>query len=325
MLTYRVVSDRYFETLGADLVEGRAFSTADRPDGAAVTVVNEAAAARYWPGGRPGRPAAPTAVPARRGPRGSPRAGPDWFTGGGGRARLPRTPGRGAGRSGHLSLAAPEPVPPDEPHREHAGGRRPVSRTPSRARSGPWTATSASTTSRRWTPSSRTSWPCRGSTRCSCGCSPPSPCRCRPSASTASRRTSSRGGRASSRSASRSGRSRRRSSARWRSRPRGSGAAGVLVGLAGSLLLARAMASVLHEVAATDALVLAGASRRGPRGGPRRLLAPGADGDAGRSDARPAGRVRGWTACRRVERASAAPADSKWSGDGFLHGEGGSE
>ncbi len=38
------------------------------------------------------------------------------------------------------------------------------------------------------------------------------------------------------------------------------GAAGILVGLAGSLLLARTMASVLYEVAATDAMVLAGAS-----------------------------------------------------------------
>ena len=53
LLTYRVVSDRYFETLGAELVKGRTFSTADRVDGAAVTVVNEAAAARYWPGIEP--------------------------------------------------------------------------------------------------------------------------------------------------------------------------------------------------------------------------------------------------------------------------------
>ena len=45
MLTYLVVSDRYFETVGAELVEGQAFSTGDRPDGAAVAVVNEAAAA----------------------------------------------------------------------------------------------------------------------------------------------------------------------------------------------------------------------------------------------------------------------------------------
>ena len=38
------------------------------------------------------------------------------------------------------------------------------------------------------------------------------------------------------------------------------GATGVLVGLIGALLLARTMASVLYEVAATDAMVLAGAS-----------------------------------------------------------------
>ena len=49
LLAYRVVSDRYFETLGAELVRGRAFSRADVPDGAAVAVVNQAAAARYWP------------------------------------------------------------------------------------------------------------------------------------------------------------------------------------------------------------------------------------------------------------------------------------
>ena len=49
LLAYRVVSDRYFETLGAELVRGRAFSPADVPDGAPAAVVNQAAAARYWP------------------------------------------------------------------------------------------------------------------------------------------------------------------------------------------------------------------------------------------------------------------------------------
>ena len=49
LLTYRVVSSLYFETLRAELVQGRAFSTGDGPDGAAVAVVNEAAAARYSP------------------------------------------------------------------------------------------------------------------------------------------------------------------------------------------------------------------------------------------------------------------------------------
>ena len=79
MLTYRVVSDRYFETLGAELVEGRAFSTGDRPDGAAVTVVNEAAAARYWPEAEP--------IGRQLRPRFQPGAAPwipegraDWFT-----------------------------------------------------------------------------------------------------------------------------------------------------------------------------------------------------------------------------------------------------
>ena len=79
MLTYRVASDRYFETLGAELAEGRAFSTADRADGAAVTVVNEAAAARYWPGAEP--------VGRQLRPRFQPGAAPwipegrtDWFT-----------------------------------------------------------------------------------------------------------------------------------------------------------------------------------------------------------------------------------------------------
>ena len=49
LLAYRVVSDRYFETLGAELVRGRTFSTIDIPDGAPAAVVNQAAAARYWP------------------------------------------------------------------------------------------------------------------------------------------------------------------------------------------------------------------------------------------------------------------------------------
>ena len=49
LLTYRVVSSLYFETLRAELVQGWAFSTGDGPDGAAVAVVNEAAAGRYSP------------------------------------------------------------------------------------------------------------------------------------------------------------------------------------------------------------------------------------------------------------------------------------
>ena len=121
MLTYRFVSHRYFETLGAELAEGRTFSTADRPDGA-VTVANEAAAARYWPGAEP--------VGRQLRPRFQPGAAPwipegraDWFTVVGGRARLPRASGRRIGRAGHLSLAGPEPFPSDELDREHAGAR----------------------------------------------------------------------------------------------------------------------------------------------------------------------------------------------------------
>lgn len=53
LLAYRVVSDRYFETLGAEMVRGRAFSTTDVPDGRVVAVVNQAAAARYWPESEP--------------------------------------------------------------------------------------------------------------------------------------------------------------------------------------------------------------------------------------------------------------------------------
>ena len=53
LLAYRVVSDRYFETLGAEMVQGRAFSSTDVPDGRVVAVVNQAAAARYWPESEP--------------------------------------------------------------------------------------------------------------------------------------------------------------------------------------------------------------------------------------------------------------------------------
>ena len=79
LLAYRVVSDRYFETLGAELVRGRAFSTADGPDAAAAAVVNEAAAARYWPEVEPiGRQLRPRFQP---GPAPWVPAGrDDWFT-----------------------------------------------------------------------------------------------------------------------------------------------------------------------------------------------------------------------------------------------------
>ena len=79
MLTCRVVSHRYFETLGAELAEGWAFSTADRPDGAAVTVVNEAAVARYWPGAEPvGRQLRPRFQPGAA--LWIPEGRADWFT-----------------------------------------------------------------------------------------------------------------------------------------------------------------------------------------------------------------------------------------------------
>ncbi len=75
MLTYRVVSDRYFETLGVKLVEGRAFSTGDRPDGAAVTVVNRRR--RRGTGPRPSRSASSSGLGSSRArPRGSPRGEP---------------------------------------------------------------------------------------------------------------------------------------------------------------------------------------------------------------------------------------------------------
>lgn len=47
------VSARYFETLGIPLVAGRVLTDADRPGRPPVTVVNETAARRFWPGGNP--------------------------------------------------------------------------------------------------------------------------------------------------------------------------------------------------------------------------------------------------------------------------------
>jgi len=45
-----VVTPDYFRTLGIPVVRGRAFTADDRPDGPGVVVVNEALAARLWPG-----------------------------------------------------------------------------------------------------------------------------------------------------------------------------------------------------------------------------------------------------------------------------------
>jgi predicted permease len=50
---YNVVSPGYFTTLGIRLVRGRDFTDADRPGAEPVVVVNEAYAARYWPGRDP--------------------------------------------------------------------------------------------------------------------------------------------------------------------------------------------------------------------------------------------------------------------------------
>ncbi len=46
---YHSVSDGYFETMGARLIEGRAFTAYDTPDGEAVAIVNETLARRYYP------------------------------------------------------------------------------------------------------------------------------------------------------------------------------------------------------------------------------------------------------------------------------------
>ena len=47
---YHSVSEGYFETMGAKLVEGRAFTAHDTPDGEAVVIVNQTLARRFYPG-----------------------------------------------------------------------------------------------------------------------------------------------------------------------------------------------------------------------------------------------------------------------------------
>jgi putative ABC transport system permease protein len=49
---YHTVSDGYFETMGAEIVRGRGFTTADTPDSVPVVLVNETFATRYLTGGR---------------------------------------------------------------------------------------------------------------------------------------------------------------------------------------------------------------------------------------------------------------------------------
>jgi predicted permease len=44
------VSPDYFQTIGVPIVEGRAFTSGDRPDTPRVAIVNETFARRYWPG-----------------------------------------------------------------------------------------------------------------------------------------------------------------------------------------------------------------------------------------------------------------------------------
>ncbi len=51
MVDYNIVSGRFFETLDLPLVNGRAFSAADRADGPRVAIVNQALARRLWPSG----------------------------------------------------------------------------------------------------------------------------------------------------------------------------------------------------------------------------------------------------------------------------------
>src|SRR5690606_14063530 len=50
---FAVVDDRYFETLGLDVVRGRDFEATDRVDGTAVAVVSETMAVTLWPGEDP--------------------------------------------------------------------------------------------------------------------------------------------------------------------------------------------------------------------------------------------------------------------------------
>ena len=47
---YHSVSDGYFETMGAKMVEGRAFTASDTADGEAVVIVNETLARRFYAG-----------------------------------------------------------------------------------------------------------------------------------------------------------------------------------------------------------------------------------------------------------------------------------
>ena len=50
---YRVISPGYFRTMGTRVLKGREFDGSDVNAQAAVAVINEAMAKRYWPGGDP--------------------------------------------------------------------------------------------------------------------------------------------------------------------------------------------------------------------------------------------------------------------------------
>lgn len=53
MMRWNVVGPAYFETLGVPIVQGRGFTEQDVEDSRSVAVVNEAAARRYWAGQNP--------------------------------------------------------------------------------------------------------------------------------------------------------------------------------------------------------------------------------------------------------------------------------
>jgi putative ABC transport system permease protein len=50
---YKVVGDRYFETLGIRLIDGRSFDRRDASDAEPVVIVNRAMAKEFWPGESP--------------------------------------------------------------------------------------------------------------------------------------------------------------------------------------------------------------------------------------------------------------------------------
>ena len=58
-VAYIAISSRYFETLGATVRRGRAFTDTDGAAGAEVAVVNERFAAQHFPEGGSDRPAHP--------------------------------------------------------------------------------------------------------------------------------------------------------------------------------------------------------------------------------------------------------------------------